>query len=449
MNSATKQPLLWRGVGRLLTLSLFHLFTLSPLILSSCIDEFEADIPSEDSDMLVVEGTICSGKQNTFILSRTLPVHPKEDYYKDIAYYAYSSYISPYVTTTHQMVMGAIVSVRGSDGSEYKADEFYEQSIGYSTDYTNGNTIGYTPGYYTCWIDALNPDVEYYLHIECDGDVYESVPQKPLRTEKIAEVSRVQNTPESNIDVLVTPAAPLEPGKANYYSWTYEETWEVRPDYTTDIFFDVETRKSIFKPYQFPECGWLDATSSTIMVGGSASYEGQHIRQLKLYDLDRNDERVYHRYSGLIHQRAISKAEYEYELARRQAGSEMGGLFTPQPSSLPTNIHCLTSRKHVIGFVGCSLNTSEYRFFIVPKDFSINRIYHRDTRIWLEDCNEDDCCQMVHDGLFLCIWEDDREMPDGVLTTAWAYEYQLDVRKGKGAYITEPEFWSLTEDVGY
>ena len=129
-----------------MSVSLFHLFTFSPLLLSGCIDEFEADIPSEDSDMLVVEGTICSGKQNTFILSRTLPVHPKEeDYYKDIAYYAYSSYVSPYATMTHQMVEGAIVSVRGSDGSEYKAEETYAQSIGYSTAYATGNILGYTP----------------------------------------------------------------------------------------------------------------------------------------------------------------------------------------------------------------------------------------------------------------------------------------------------------------
>ena len=112
-------------------------------------------------------------------------------------------------------------------------------------------------------------------------------------------------------------------------------------------------------------------SSSTILVGNSRNYEGQHIRKLKLYDVDRADERVYYKYSGLIHQRTISKAEYEYDLARRQASSEMGGLFTPLPSALPSNIHCLTSKKHVIGFVGCSLNTSEYRFFLIPKDFSI------------------------------------------------------------------------------
>ena len=124
----------------------YYLLALSLFILSGCIEEFEADIPEEDSNLLVVEGTICSGKMNTFILSRTQPVN--------------SSY-------TPRMVVGAKVSVRGSDGSEYRAEE--------------------AGGYYACWIESLNPDAEYSLHIETDGEVYESEPQKPLRTENIAE----------------------------------------------------------------------------------------------------------------------------------------------------------------------------------------------------------------------------------------------------------------------
>ena len=371
------------------------LLSFSPLLLfTSCIEEFEADIPAEDTDLLVVEGTIYSGKMSSF----------------------------------PRMEWGAMVSVRGTDGSEYKARA----------------TDGY---YYACWIDHLDPDVAYYLHIETDGEVYESEPQTPLRTEKIADVRGVQNTPDSDIDVLVTPDVPLASDNANYYAWTYDETWEVYPDYTTDIYFDIELEEPVFKDNQFPVRGWKDATSRTIMIGGSANYEGQHIRRLKIYDIANSDERIFHRYSGLLHQRAISKAEYEYELARRQAGSEMGGLFTPQPSSLPTNLHCLTSDKRVIGFVGCSMNTTDYRFFLNAEDFTIHRPPHADARIWLDDCDKMDCCKMVQQGLFLCEWIDER-LVGHTLRTAWAHIHQLDVRY-RGAYIEEPEFWSLTENVSY
>lgn len=371
--------------------------------LSGCIEEYEADISSDDTDLLVVEGSICSSKLNMFILSRTQAINSSE---------------------AHRMVSGAVVSVLGSDGSEYMTQE--------------------ANGCYSCWIDALSPDVEYYLHIETEGEVYESEPQKPLRTEEIAEVSGVQNTPDGNIDVLVTPDAPFEPEKANYYSWTYDETWEAHADYSTHMYFDTEDMTRKYNANLFPERGWKDATGSTIMVGASNNYDGQHIRKLKLYDIDRSNERVWYMYSGLVYQRAISKAEYEYELARRQAGSEMGGLFTPLPSALPTNIHCLTSSKHVIGFVGCSLNVSEYRFFLNAKDFSIYIPQLEDARLWIDNCNEDICCRMVDKGMFLCEWEDNR-ISFGTLKTAWAYERQLDVRY-KGAYIEKPDFWPEEEN---
>ena len=376
----------------------YYLLALSLFILSGCIEEFEADIPEADSSLLVVEGTICSGKTNTFILSRTQPVN--------------SSY-------TPRMVVGAKVSVRGSDGSEYRAEG------------TGGN--------YVCWIESLNPDAEYSLHIETDGEVYESEPQKPLRTENIAEVHGVQDTPDSDIDILITPDAPFESGHANYYSWTYDETWEVQSDYTTSVFYDIELMDAVIKPNQFPWRGWKDAASSAIMVGGSANYEGQHIQNLKLYDIGHHlDERMYHRYTSLVHQRAITKAEYEYELARRQAGLEMGGLFTPQPSALPTNIHCLTANRHVIGFVGCSMNTSEYRFFLDASDYAIRLPVHDDTREWLTNPQSWLCRQMVESGMFLCVWE--ISGTTGSLETAWATEQQLDVRY-KGAYIEKPDFW--------
>ena len=391
--------------------------------LSGCIEEYEADIPNDDSNLLVVEGTICSGSLNQFSLSRTRSLNS-------------SSYSAPL------MVTGATVSVRGNDGSVFMAQPTAD-------------------GNYYCQIDNLNADVEYCLHIETDGEVYESEPQKPLRTEKVADVSGVQNTPESNIDILVTPAAPFNPDEPHYYSWTYDETWEVRPPLTTEIYFDTDSLMPAYYtddfPNPYPKRGWKDSKSSITMIGGSTNYESQHIQSLKMYEIDLRNERISQRYSGLIHQRAISKAEYEYELARRQADSEMGGLFTPQPSALPTNIRCLTSNKRAIGFVGCSLNTSHYRFFLNAKDFT-TRCLKEDGLVTYQFIGSDDklykgflleCKRVALQGMYLCVWEDNRlDYAGGMLITGWATLYQLDVRL-RGAYIEEPDFWSLNENVSY
>lgn len=385
----------------------FYLLSFLLLTLSGCIDEYDADIAAEDSNLLVVEGTICSAELNKFYLSRT----------QDIK-----------ATYGPRMVTGASVSVHGSDGSEYKAQP--------------------TDDYYACWIDQLDPDVEYYLHIEADDEVYESEPQLPLRTEKIARVEGSQPTPDSNIDVLVTPEAPFDASKTNYYTWSYVETWEVHPDYTTYVYFDVNTMQKVDSLHLFPERGWRNALGTNILVEASTHYDGQHIQKLKLYDFENSNERLFFKYSGLVQQRAISKEEYEYECARRQASSEMGGLFTPLPSALPTNIRCLTSSKSVIGFVGCALNTAKYRFFLDPRDFSLNHPYQGDKRIWLNDCTIDDCVRMARQGLWLCEWDDNRMNGGGPLNTAWATKYQLDVRE-RGAYTEEPDYWSLNEDYSY
>ena len=377
--------------------------------LTSCIEEYNADISAEDSNLLVVEGTICADQLNKFYLTRTQALNS---------------------SATPQNVTGAKVSVRGSDGSEYQALT--------------------ASGYYACQLGQLNPNVSYYLHIETDGETYESEPLKPLRTEKIANIRGVQNTPTSNIDVLVTPADPYETSQPSYYMWTYDETWQVYPDYMTTMYYDTEKMAPVYISNPFPWYGWVDATGSTNTVGASTSYDNQHIRNLKIYDIGRNNVRMYHRYSGLVHQRAISKAEYEYELARRQANTEMGGLFTPLPSTLPTNIHCLTSSKHVIGFIGCSMNTSDYRFFLSGSEYAIVHPAGTDTRKWLVNPTTEDCLKMVYQGMYLCEWVIPEMSDDGKLHAAWASLQQLDVRyKYPGAYIEEPDFWSLQENVSY
>ena len=55
---------------------------------------------------------------------------------------------------------------------------------------------------------------------------------------------------------------------------------------------------------------------------------------------------------------------------------------------------------------------------------------------------------VVKEGMYLCEWKDERYMPGGVLQTAWAYDYQLDVRL-RGASAEEPEYWSLEENFSY
>jgi hypothetical protein len=73
-----------------------------------------------------------------------------------------------------------------------------------------------------------------------------------------------------------------------------------------------------------------------------------------------------------VKQRKISRGEYEYYQEKIKINEEMGGLFIPQPSELPTNIICNNSGKNVVGYVGVSMNVTKYRIFISADD-----IYYR------------------------------------------------------------------------
>jgi hypothetical protein len=75
-------------------------------------------------------------------------------------------------------------------------------------------------------------------------------------------------------------------------------------------------------------------------------------------------EKISNRYSILVRQYALTKEANEYYQTLRKNTQQTGSLFDPQPSNLPSNIHCLTHpTETVIGFVSAS-TVEEKRIFI-------------------------------------------------------------------------------------
>lgn len=298
----------------------------------SCIDEYNATLPSDESDLLVVEGCIKSGERSVFYLSRTMPINTQAKIWDYI-------------------ISDATVNIACSDGSTF------------------GTTYILSEGAYVANV-TLDKDKEYSLVVEYNGDEYRSLPQLPYPTLPVEKLESQQLTPNSSIDILVTTAAPANPKEIQYFRWNYEETWELWPSYIS--FWEwhpvrgvVEAEKPIY-----PTRGWKTEISKDIMATSSQYYSNNQIVKYKLYDVPRDNERFSALYSTVLKQRSIRKEEYEYEEERKRIAYDMGGLFTPQPSALPTNIRCVTSKKSVVGYVGCSLNTAEYRIFIAHDKYN-------------------------------------------------------------------------------
>lgn len=381
-------------------------------MMTGCVEEYEAELPESETNLLVVSGTICSNELSQFHLTWSASLNNDHtDYFSD---YDQSTY------TYVQPVIDARVTICGSDGSEY------------------GCTTN-EAGIYVCNTPELNPNTSYYITIAYNDDVYQSTPEKPIRTPEIETLEYFQKDSFSNVEILLSTAEPDNPEQTTYFTWEYAETWEVRPTRKTSIYFDVETqtRKYLTAAQQYPERGWKFGNNGTILTESTAHYDGGMFTKYQLLSIPRKDERITWNYCNDVTQRAISKAEYEYNMACIQAGWDMGGLFSPQPSALPTNIHCTTSSKRAIGYVGCSQNIAKKRIYIDGTQIS-RELPEPGPYIKLPDCSEYDCCKMIDRGLVLYIWNDGRMIFEP-LVTYWAYPEDFDVRL-RGATTVKPDY---------
>lgn len=298
------------------------------LTLQSCIEEYNAVLPADDVNLLVVEGTIISGETSGFLLSRTVPLTGDK---------------------APEGVRTARLFIKGSDGLDLFVPRVYDNV-------------------YAVEVPKLNPEAEYSLHIEYDGEMYNTVPQKPLPSTPIESVTYSQPKANGDVNILVTTAMPKDPEETQYYRWFYDETWEIHAQYRTVVQWDEMEKKGVPLEKEYVTVGWCTNTGRDIIASSSAYYNDNKIAEYKLYGISSDSRRFQVLYSTEVTQLSISKAEYEYEVERRRISQDMGGLFTPQPSVLPSNIHCTTSSKRAIGYVGCSAGYARKRIFISPKD---------------------------------------------------------------------------------
>lgn len=138
-------------------------------------------------------------------------------------------------------------------------------------------------------------------------------------------------------------------------------------------------------------------------------------------------------------QRKISKGEYEYYQEKIKLNEEMGGLFVPQPSELPSNIRCESSNKQAIGYVGVSLNVAEYRIFISTDDiqYRLPEGYCQGAKGLKEEYTFLDLYLMGY-----TIAYPDPDPRTGFKGYAWVSGGCTDVRY-LGASLEKPSFWPV------
>lgn len=366
-------------------------------IMSSCVEEYNADLPSSENNLLVVDGAILSDTTSTFCLSLSMPINSNEG---------------------PKYVNDATIQLKGTDGTCVDA-----LSAG------NGEYMIPTP--------KLSSDAKYNITINYDGDTYESEALAPFPSIGIKNVEANQPTDTSSVNILITTDVPANTSEIQYFKWQYKETWEVHPDFDAMYYWDPDSMVVRFDRYHFAKRGWKFDTSDEILASSSAYYGSNQIVQYKLYDIPRSDERLYVLYSTEVIQRSVTKAEYEYETERKKISTDMGGLFTPQPSALPSNIKCTTANKRVLGYVGCSLNTVRYRAFVKSGDVKISWHVAQYETISNTDARYPGEAAMYRKGWLISEYVNHPPLPESI---SWVEAKHVDLTKA-GCSIVMPSYW--------
>ncbi|WP_291530206.1 DUF4249 domain-containing protein [Bacteroides sp. UBA939] len=375
--------------------SILILVSLLLLALTNCIDEFNAKLPGDSVGMLVVDGNIISDSTVVFSLSRTFSLNEER-----------------LPGGFNQII--ADVSVVGDDGSRII-----------------GTSIG--NGKYQVQIGTLNKQVRYGLEVKYEGDTYTSEAQYPIETPAIDEVKFEQ--PEDYGDISIYLSTQKTDGTV-YYIWEYEEDWEVRALYYSLWEYDFLTKKILeYETAPYAQ-GWSHAESNKTIVGSTEANTENLIKNKKMYSIASDNIRISYYYSTLIRQRALTKGEFEYYENKAKQSEGMGGLFTPQPSELPSNITCSNPNKKAIGYVGVNMNISEYRLYISVNDIDYDKPYV------CIGAPPEDVMSMTNEELYLAGYRvSHRDSKDEY---HWDIIKCVDVRS-LGATFNKPSFWPLPD----
>lgn len=361
----------------------------------SCIDEFSAKLSDDTLGLLVVDGNIISDSTVVFSLSRSFSLD------EEVPPFGYNQ-------------IDAEVSVVGSDGSRIEAT-------------SAGN------GQYLVQIGVLNKEVSYQVEIKFEGDTYTSEPQRPLETAPIEEVTYEQPEDYGDIHICLSTEA-TDTDEPQYYLWTYEEDWEVRTEFYCLWFYDSTTGGvEVYEKAPYAQ-GWVHREQDKTLVGSTESNAGNLLRNKRIYSIPSNSLKVSFYYSTLMKQRALSKGEFEYYECKAKLSEDMGGIFTPQPSELPTNIRCSNSDKAAIGYVGVNMNVSRQRIYISTEDVQ----YKNELDCRLAESEGRSMEEMYMAGYRIAFFDQ--------VTYAWAHPKCTDCRE-LGGTPNKPSFWPLPERV--
>lgn len=382
----------------------------------SCVEEFEADIPHSEDNVLVVEGNIVSGSSSI----------------------VYLSYSCSYKSKKKNPLQDAELVLRGSDGTKVKGEKDIQRVIAnpFGTraeedgDWENGRFLIPTP--------HLKPDIQYWIEIQDGEHRFQSDPQPPLDAPEIEALKYRQVREDKKVEILVSSVPSHNNDEMVYSSWDFLEAWEIHTPNWTEWEWDNEYGYTKIGHDSYTNVGWkIQNSPFPVTINGKGS-----VQNATIHTIDHTDDRLQTCYFIRVMNSAISRAEYEYYTTRNQLSNDMGGLFSPMPSELPTNIHCTNGSQRAVGFVGIRGKVNRAELHFLCKD-----VFYTDTHKKVSPPEEalegKSPAQLWHEGYRILFYDPLDH------SYRWTYAWWVDCRVAPWYASTNmPSFWDPSWTTG-
>ena len=299
-------------------------------MLPACKKPFFLPVAATQNSYLVVEGTINTGADSTFVsISRTVQLSSKN---------------------TSLPERNALVTVEGENNASFTLTEISD-------------------GHYAAGPFSLDPTKKCRLHIKSnDGRDY------------LSDFVEIKNTPEIDSIPYHIQGDGLQffvnaHDKANttrYYRWEFEETYKYVSFVRSTAILDnngFPRYRTLLDPNIY-EC-YNTLASHQVLLGSSAKLGEDIISQQPINFVSAQSGKISLGYSFLLRQYALTQAAFDYWQILKKNTEQLGSIFDAQPSSLTGNIHCKTNpAEPVIGYVSAS-SIKMKRIFIDHFDISL------------------------------------------------------------------------------
>ncbi len=316
---------------------LFRLAAAAVLLLAavSCIYPFEPDFQTTDG-RLVVEGGIHIGDVSTFTFSRVTPFSAEEDY------------------TPGPLRISAYIE--GEDGSRLNPTPLEGVQLTFDT------------------MD-IPADKRYRLHFTelYSGLEYESDWLDVNPAPHIDELRYILDPDRKELNVALSMHCQGQ----SHFRWYYQETWEYHTPLWATHYLDYSlmynasgeyTPERAFVKYESGENNyycWNTLRSPDLKIFSTADQVADRFTDLEFHRLSSSDNKLAIVYKLTVYLESMSEYEYRYWRNIEENTQEQGSVFSPTPSQMAGNIHCVTDPSaEVIGFVGAARQDIAHMYYI-------------------------------------------------------------------------------------